>query len=629
MNFQHKPSVSLEEVHATVPTAGKRSVWKRLFAFIGPAYLVSVGYMDPGNWATDLEGGSRYGYTLIWVLVMSNIMAIVLQSLCTRLGVVYKRDLAQVNRETYPPLLNICLYVLAELAISATDLAEVIGMAIGLNLLFGLPLLWGVGITVFDTLLLLYLQKLGIRKMEAFIISLILIIMVSFGIEMYFVKPHVMEILGGLKPSLPDDYALYIAIGIIGATVMPHNLYLHSALVQTRIIGDDDESKRKALRLNFIDSTVALNMALFVNAFILILAASVFHKNGMTNVASIQDAHQLLNPLVGNRLAPALFAIALIAAGQSSTVTGTLAGQIVMEGYLQIRINPWIRRLLTRAVAVIPAFITILIAGEEKMTDLLILSQVVLSIQLAFAVIPLIYSVSNRRMMKNFTIKPWLGILSVLITAVILFLNIKMVMGKSMQFLGETTNPWYQTLVILGLAFFFILLLTTIFYPLFFSRKQVSNPNIHPDQIAWDDLKVQDYKRIAMALDYSTLDMHILANALKQAKPECHFLLIHVVESAGAKFHGGHIEDLETKEDRLRLSFYAEKLRHLGYTTGIHLGYRNRTNEIARICREEKADLLIMGAHGHSGFADFLYGQTIESVRHRVNIPVLIVTGKE
>jgi manganese transport protein len=325
--------------------------------------------MDPGNWATDIEGGSRYGYALVWVLVMSNIMAIVLQSLSARLGIVYKRDLAQVNRETYPPVINFCLYILAEIAIAATDLAEVIGMAIGLHLLFGLPLIWGVGITILDTFLLLYLQKLGIRKMEAFIISLIAIIFVSFFIELLFVKPSITEILKGIKPTLPDSDALYIAIGIIGATVMPHNLYLHSALVQTRKIGDDDESKRKAIKYNFIDSAIALNLALFVNAAILILAGTVFFKNGMSDVNSIESAHKLLAPLVGNKLAPILFAVALIAAGQSSTVTGTLAGQIVMEGYLHIRFNPWLRRIITRSVAVIPAMITIWIAGEDKMTD--------------------------------------------------------------------------------------------------------------------------------------------------------------------------------------------------------------------------------------------------------------------
>jgi manganese transport protein len=404
MNSMNAKSKSLEEVNSSVNTLNKTTFWKRILAFFGPAYLVSVGYMDPGNWATDIAGGSKYGYALIWVLVMSNIMAIVLQSLCARLGIVYRRDLAQVNRETYPPAINFCLYVLAELAIAATDLAEIIGMAIGLHLLFGLPMIYGVCITIFDTFLLLYLQKLGIRKMEAFIISLIAIIFGSFAIEIFLVQPSLIEIAGGLKPSLPDDSALYIAIGIIGATVMPHNLYLHSALVQTRKIGEDEESKRKAIKWNFIDSTIALNLALFVNAAILILAGTVFFKNGYTEIASIEEAHKLLAPLVGTTLAPILFAIALIASGQSSTVTGTLAGQIIMEGYLQLRINPWLRRLITRSVAVIPAFITILIAGEEKMTDLLIFSQVVLSIQLAFAIIPLIFAVSNKRMMGYFAI---------------------------------------------------------------------------------------------------------------------------------------------------------------------------------------------------------------------------------
>ena len=625
MNFRDRPSKSLEEVNASVITTGKKSTWQKILAYLGPAYLVSVGYMDPGNWATDLEGGSRYGYALIWVLVMSNIMAIVLQSLCARLGIVYKKDLAQVNRETYPPVINFCLYILAELAIAATDLAEVIGMAIGLNLLFGLPLIWGVSITIFDTFLLLYLQKLGIRKMEAFVISLIIIIFASFAIEMFFVKPSLVEIASGLKPVLPDDYALYIAIGIIGATVMPHNLYLHSALVQTRIIGDDDESKRKALKWNFIDSTIALNLALFVNAAILILAAAVFHKNGLNEVSSINDAHKLLAPLVGNKLAPALFAIALIAAGQSSTITGTLAGQIVMEGYLHIRLNPWLRRLITRAVAVIPAFITILIAGEDKMTDLLILSQVVLSVQLAFAVIPLIYSVSNKAMMKNFVIKPWLIALSVLITAVILYLNIRMVLNKAMTFINENDNAFYQALIIIGLLLFAALLIITIVYPFISKRKNAKELAIHKTPEEFIPIEINDYKRIALALDFSKMDERILSHGLKQASDDSMFILIHVVESASAKFLGKNAADAETLQDQAQLNKYAASFTALGKSVVIHLGYRNRSSEIARICKEENAALLIMGAHGHRGMSDLLYGETIESVRHKVKIPVLIV----
>ena len=622
MKKQHN---SLEEVHGSVDVMSKKNIWRKILSFFGPAYLVSVGYMDPGNWATDIEGGSRYGYQLIWVLVMSNIMAIILQSLSARLGIVYKRDLAQVNRETYPPVINFCLYILAEVAIAATDLAEVIGMAIGLNLLFDIPLIWGVAITILDTFLLLYLQKLGIRKMEAFIIGLIFIIFGSFAIELFFIKPSIVDIAKGLKPSLPDSHALYIAIGIIGATVMPHNLYLHSALVQTRKIGDDDESKRKALKYNFIDSAIALNLALFVNAAILIVAGSVFYQNGMTDVNSIESAHALLAPLVGQNLAPILFAVALIAAGQSSTVTGTLAGQIVMEGYLHIRFNPWLRRVITRMVAVVPAMITIWIAGDDKMADLLILSQVILSIQLAFAIIPLIYSVSNKRMMKNFVIKPWLLAVSILITAIILYLNIKMVLEQVFVFLDETQSLGFEILVGVGLLAFFVLLMLTIFYPMFDRRKHKPVHAIHQiiDNIHTDE--ITDYKKIAMAVDFSSVDRQVLSYALKQASTHTELLLIHIVESAGAKVLGSYTDDAERAIDEQQLNAYKDYLLKLNPKVTARLGYRNRSQEIVRICKEENADLLIMGAHGHAGFLDFIYGQTIDSVRHNLDIPVLIV----
>src|SRR6187401_970628 len=380
---------SLSEVHQTVDTTHpRRTGFRKILSFFGPAYLVSVGYMDPGNWATDLAGGSKFGYKLIWVLLMSNLMALLLQSLSARLGIVRGRDLAQANRETYPRYINYALYGLAEIAIAATDLAEILGMAIGLQLLTGLPLIWGVSITVLDTFLFLFLQRLGIRKMEAFIIALIAVIGVSFLIEIILVKPQIAEVATGFIPTIPNDTALYIAIGIIGATVMPHNLYLHSALVQTRKIKRDDAGIKKALKLNFIDSAIALNLAFFVNAAILILAATVFFKSGRTDVAEIKTAHELLDPLLGTKLASILFAIALIASGQSSTITGTLAGQIVMEGYLQLRINPVLRRLVTRLVAIIPAIIVIVINGEKNIDSLLILSQVILSLQLGFAIIP-------------------------------------------------------------------------------------------------------------------------------------------------------------------------------------------------------------------------------------------------
>ncbi|HEX6431054.1 MAG TPA: Nramp family divalent metal transporter, partial [Niastella sp.] len=383
-----KGEESLSEVHESVDISKKSIGWRRILAFFGPAYLVSVGYMDPGNWATDLAGGSQFGYTLIWVLLMSNLMALLLQTLSARLGIVRGRDLAQANRETYPRSVNFILYLLAEVAIAATDLAEVLGMAIGINLLTGLPLIWGVSITVLDTFLLLFLQRLGIRKMEAFIIGLVAIVGISFLIEILIAKPIFGEIATGLVPTLPNEQALYIAIGIIGATVMPHNLYLHSALVQTRKIAKTKEGIKQALKWSFIDSAVALNVAFLVNAAILIMAATTFFKRGLVEVAEIKQAHQLMSGLLGSSVAPVLFAIALIAAGQSSTITGTLAGQIVMEGYLRLRINPWMRRLLTRLLAIIPAILVIAIAGEKEVDGLLILSQVILSMQLGFAIIP-------------------------------------------------------------------------------------------------------------------------------------------------------------------------------------------------------------------------------------------------
>ena len=334
MKHLHEEFTSLGDVNQSIDTTQKRKGWRRVLAFFGPAYLVSVGYMDPGNWATDLAGGSKFGYQLIWVLLMSNLMALLLQSLSARLGIVRGRDLAQANRETYPRPVNFAFYLLAEVAIAATDLAEILGMAIGIQLLTGLPLIWGVSLTVADTFLFLLLQRLGMRTMEAFIICLVGIIGLSFLAEMIIAKPDMGEVVKGFIPSIPNEEALYIAIGIIGATVMPHNLYLHSALVQTRKIKRDHAGIKRVLKLNFIDSAIALNLAFFVNAFILILAATVFYTTGRTDVAEIKQAHELLAPMLGSNLAPILFAVALIASGQSSTITGTLAGQIVMEGYL-------------------------------------------------------------------------------------------------------------------------------------------------------------------------------------------------------------------------------------------------------------------------------------------------------
>ncbi len=621
---QH-PENSLSEVHGSVDTTQPQKGWRRILAYAGPAYLVSVGYMDPGNWATDLQGGAKFGYQLIWVLLMSNLMALLLQSLSARLGIVRRRDLAQANREAYPPVVNFCLYILAEIAIAACDLAEVLGMALGIYLLTGLPLIWGVGISVFDTLLLLWLQNYGIRKLEAFIIALVAIIGGSFLIEIFLSKPSLSEVAVGFIPTALNNQALYIAVGIIGATVMPHNLYLHSALVQTRKIGEDKQSIKRALKFNFIDSTIALNAAFFVNAAILVLAATVFFKTGNTQVARIEDAHQLLAPLLGTKLAPILFAVALIAAGQSSTITGTLAGQIVMEGYLRIRINPLLRRLLTRLIAIIPAVIVILVYGEEKVDDLLVFSQVVLSLQLGFAVIPLIHFVSDKNTMGEFAIKLWVKIAAWAVAAILVFLNVRLVVQEIMVVFTED-GMWFWKFFIPIIALGFIwLFLTMTLLPMV--RKQLNRDNIkmHSAIPSLANLSVPAVNNIAVALDFSENDEKLIAYALNQGRKEASYIFLHIVESAPARLLREASDDDETRKDRQRLEHYASTLELQGYKTSIALGYNNRIKEIVRIVKESNSDLLIMGAHRHKGLKDYVFGETIEAVRHEVNIPVLIV----
>jgi manganese transport protein len=616
---------SLSEVHESIDPSKRKTNWRRIAAFFGPAYLVSVGYMDPGNWATDLAGGSQFGYKLIWVLLMSNIMALLLQSLSSRLGIVRGRDLAQCNREVYPKGVNFSLYVLAEIAIAACDLAEVLGMAIGLQLLIGIPLIWGVIITLLDTFLLLYLQRLGMRKMEAFIIALVTIIGACFLVEIFLAKPDMGEVVKGFVPSIPNHTALYIAIGIIGATVMPHNLYLHSALVQTRKITRDDKSIKHALKLNIIDSTIALNMAFFVNAAILILAASVFFTSGHQTVAALKDAHQLLAPLLGNEWAPHLFAIALIAAGQSSTVTGTLAGQIIMEGYLSLRMNPWARRLLTRALAIIPAVLVILIMGEEMVDSMLVFSQVLLSMQLAFAIIPLIHFVSDKEKMGNFTIRAHVKTISWIVASIIVALNLKLVYETALQWMSATESIWVKGLIVAGEGGLVILLLITLLYPLLMKKKGAS-VGVHRD-IIWKDLeelKQKPFKKIAMALDYSPKDSNVIQYAMQFAQPDTEFILIHIVESASAKLIGEESEDYETRKDKLMLQEYVSFLEGKAYKATSILGYRNRNKEIARIVEDSGADLLILGSHGHKGLKDIVLGETINQVRHLIKIPVFI-----
>lgn len=617
---------SLSEVHQSVDTTSlKKSGWRRILSFFGPAYLVSVGYMDPGNWATDLAGGSQFGYKLIWVLLMSNLMALLLQSLSARLGIVRGRDLAQANRETYPKYINYALYGLAEIAIAATDLAEILGMAIGIQLLTGLPLIWGVLITVLDTFLFLLLQRLGMRKMEAFIIALVAIIGLSFLIEIILAKPDLGEVVKGFVPHIPNNTALYIAIGIIGATVMPHNLYLHSALVQTRKIKRDDAGIKRALKLNFIDSAIALNLAFFVNAAILVLAATVFFKTGRTDVAEIKQAHELLAPMLGSGLAPILFAVALIASGQSSTITGTLAGQIVMEGYLKLRIAPWIRRLMTRLIAIIPAVIVILINGEDNIDSLLILSQVILSLQLGFAIIPLIHFTSDKKTMGKFVIKPFIIFLASLIAAVLVYLNITMVVGQAGSFFATPGNIIWKAIIILAGLFYISLLVIAIFYPLMRKKPAAIAVQLHPDALELQQIAIPVYENIAVALDFSKNDLKLITHAIGQGNKNTSFVLIHVVESAATRLMEKDTDDLETRKDQEQLDTYVRQLKEKDFKAVGLLGFNDRAKEIVRIIKQTNADMLVIGAHGHSGIKDLLYGQTIDAVRHDLKIPVLVV----
>ena len=395
---------SLAEVYRTIPVHG-RPWWRKLLAFAGPGYLVAVGYMDPGNWATDLAGGSAFGYTLLSVILLSNLMAVLLQGLASKLGIVTGRDLAQACRDHYSPATSVALWLLCELAIAACDLAEVIGSAIALNLLFGLPLVWGIVVTAADVMLVLALQNRGFRVLESLVIALVAVVGACFLFELLISKPDLAEVARGFVPSpdiLRDHAKLYIAIGILGATVMPHNLYLHSSIVQTRQYEASSAGKREAVRYAFIDSTIALTFALFVNAAILIVAAATFHGSGHTGVAEIQDAHKLLTPLLGVVGASTVFALALLASGQNSTLTGTLAGQIVMEGFLDIRLRPWVRRLITRAIAIVPAVTVAALSGARGTAQLLVLSQVILSLQLSFAVFPLVRFTSDKAKMGEF-----------------------------------------------------------------------------------------------------------------------------------------------------------------------------------------------------------------------------------
>lgn len=433
------PRPSLPEVHRSIPIPAGKGFWRKLMAYAGPGYLVSVGYMDPGNWATDIAGGSQFGYTLLSVILLSNLMAVLLQSLCVRLGVATGKDLAQACRDYFSPRVTFVLWVLCEIAIAACDLAELLGSAIALQLLFKIPLIWGVCITALDVLAMLALQRKGFRYVEALVITLVSMIGICFAAQIWFARPDAAAIALGFVPSkeiLRNPGMLYIAIGILGATVMPHNLYLHSSIVQTRAWQNTPEKKREAITFGTLDSTIALTLALFINAAILVVAAATFHKAGHYHVAELQDAYQLLSPLVGVSAASTIFGLALLASGQSSTLTATLAGQVVMEGFIQLKFPSWLRRLSTRLTAIVPAIIVILIFGEQSTGNLLVLSQVILSMQLSFAVVPLVMFTSDRRVMGDFVNPFWLKVFAWAVAMIIVGLNLWLLVQTFVSWLG-------------------------------------------------------------------------------------------------------------------------------------------------------------------------------------------------
>ncbi len=621
-------NLSLAEVHSSVGTA-QLGLWRRMFAFAGPAYLVSVGYMDPGNWATDLEGGARFGYRLLWVLVMSNLMAVLLQTLSARLGIVGGRDLAQACRETYPKPVTQALWVLCEIAIAACDLAEVLGAAISLNLLFHLPLLWGVLLTAADTLLVLWFQRFGIRIIEAFVLALIAIIAGCFCVEIFLAKPAWSQMATGLIPRLSAGN-LYIVVAIIGATVMPHNLYLHSALVQTRRIGLSVADKRVACRYNLIDSVVALNGALLVNAAILVVAGTVFFSRGII-VTEIQQAHLLLAPLLGTTAAGAVFAIALLASGQSSTLTGTLAGQIVMEGFLNFRMRPWLRRLVTRSLAVIPAAITIYFTGDSGTFRLLILSQVIINMQLPFAVIPLLHFTGDRRRMGEFTNKLWVSILSWIVAAIIVVLNAWLIRQSVSDWLNAsgTYRPYVLFVVVVVVSFIAALLLWVTAEPLLtrWGIRFGLAPITLPAAAASATEEVPVYRRILVPLDHTALDHVAIAHAAAMARMHhAKLYLLHVEEDVTSQIYGALSSTAEVQAGRQYLDDIVDSLRAEGIQVETMVAHSSKpTGEIIRCAGLIQPDLLVMGAHGHGGLKDLIFGATINSVRHKLRIPLLVV----
>ncbi|HLJ96854.1 MAG TPA: Nramp family divalent metal transporter [Gemmataceae bacterium] len=631
---------SLEEIHSSVPIPGVW--WRRILAFSGPAFLISVGYMDPGNWGTDIEGGSKYGYRLMWVLLMSNAMAVLLQTLASRLGIVTGRDLAQACRESYPRAAAFALWILCEIAVAACDLAEVIGTVIALKLLFQLPYVWGVIIAAADTFLLLALQRRGVRLLELITLALVAIIAGSFFIEIILARPDWAGVVRGLLPGLdttdPEHFkeSLYLAIGIVGATVMPHNLYLHSALVQTRAFPHSVGGKSLACRYNLLDSIVALNGAFFVNAAILILSVSTFHAQ-RREVETLQDAQHLLG-LVWGPLAGLLFAVALLASGQSSTLTGTLAGQVIMEGFVHLRIRPWARRLLTRSLAILPALLAIVLSGngtawgsesvDQRLLGLLVLSQVILCFQLPFAVIPLVQFTSDRRRMGEFANRGWVKSLAWICALTVVVLNAILIVLQLLKW-GDAIakqggNPmWIDATVGSTAALLAGFLGWLTLYPVWARREEAAPLPAAPE------LPGVRYHRIGVAVEFAGGDDAVLVQAAALARSHAaDMVVVHVVEGLGAAYYGASSDDHESRADRKRMEQLVEHLKSEGLTAEGVLGYGHPAEELVRIAQEEQVDLLVLGTHGHRFLADLALGQTVSPVLHRLSIPVLVVPTK-
>jgi manganese transport protein len=579
--------------------------------------------MDPGNWATDLQGGAQFGYRLLWVLALSNAMAVLLQTLGARLGIVSGRDLAQACRESYPRSVSVCLWILCEIAIAACDLAEVLGAAIALNLLFHLPLIIGVVITAADTLVLLMLQRFGIRKIEAFVLSLVVMIGLCFAIEILLAKPQFAPMLAGLVPHL-DSKSLYIAIGIIGATVMPHNLYLHSALVQTRRIADTAKAKQAACRYNLFDSVIALCAAMLVNMAILVMAAATFFTRGQA-VEEIQQAYQLLTPILG-AAAAGVFAFALLCSGQSSTLTGTMAGQIIMEGFLNLRIQPWIRRILTRLLAIVPAIFTIHYAGSIGVSQLIVLSQVVLSMQLPFAVIPLIHFTNDKQRMGQFANKAWVRALAWLCAALIVGLNSWLFFQSISDWAHN--RPWVWYLAIPSGAALTWLLLWITFQPTLYQwrRRFLSRELVASDATA-GPFPAPTYSRILVPLDHSSLDRVAVAHASALARAHhAQLFLLHVEQDVTSQVYGALSSTAEVEAGRDYLTRMVRSLDGTELEVQMEIRYAtDATREIVRYAREICPDLIVMGAHGHRQFKDLIFGNTIDPVRHSLKVPILVV----